>query len=920
MPRDIIVTFEDGSEHVYRNAPDNISQEAAMQKAQADFGDKKVSGVAMGGAPAAPEDAAGVKEGKRIKPFEQDILDYYKKIQSGDREFSEASLREIADRYGVRIGNIEDIARVYKERGALNPQPVYESVDPNVYFSEQPEPATPSDVIRTGGAGEKWLNRARAGASGALFKWNDEIEAALRAPFSDDDYGYIKNQINDQYSQYASENPGEALGLEIGAGIGASFIPIYGQVGRGAQALTRLDRLGSIVARSAGVGGLTGLVTGAGNAENISDMPAEMLQQGLYGTLTGGAFGKASELIGRGYLRGRDWLARKLGQLSEAATPEERKAVQIITERAAAAGSTPERAVAATRAAQRNGVPVSIATSSDEGAELAQDVMAVRSQGRRELFDTIVEQQQGAPERVREKLQEAFPDSKDYFATEENIIKTLRTNARHLYEEAEKFGGVTDPRILEILKLPGFEKLMKEANDIAALKGYELSDQLAPVMDATGAVVGLKPTGSFIPDVRSLNFIKQALDDQIDALYRAGNTTKAEALKDVRNELLERLDTIVPAFKEARKIYKGDLEVRDALQLGRDAFKGKGPRWQEVMRKWKDMSVGERDALRTGALQALLEPLEDTTTAKNFALGIVKNDNLMRKLKTVMSPAQFNFFEKAMRLESETYRRASSTYGGSRTVPLSQGVKQIDDMIAEGNIGDVANLVFSSPQGRIAALFSWVGKIAPGREFKDKVYTQLSRALSAKSPEELAKVLDMIRRSKAYAQSLIKNENIAAQAAVVGGNVGQRPFHQRQENVPPSAKVQTGPTEEEILSSAEATKDVPYTVEGAPVGDEEVADDSKDPFNFSAGIMTSGRRTFEGNRLVGGKPNSAHLRGAGIDYVPVGNMSMDKLEDEARRFFGPGAFVLNEGDHVHVTVPGFTNVPSYGKLGTKGAK
>ena len=63
--------------------------------------------------------------------------------------------------------------------------------------------------------------------------------------------------------------------------------------------------------------------------------------------------------------------------------------------------------------------------------------------------------------------------------------------------------------------------------------------------------------------------------------------------------------------------------------------------------------------------------------------------------------------------------------------------------------------------------------------------------------------------------------------------------------------------------------------------------------------VTSGQRTPEHNREVGGVPNSRHLTGNARDLVPPPGMTMAQLEAEARRRV-PGAKVLNEGDHVHI--------------------
>lgn len=85
------------------------------------------------------------------------------------------------------------------------------------------------------------------------------------------------------------------------------------------------------------------------------------------------------------------------------------------------------------------------------------------------------------------------------------------------------------------------------------------------------------------------------------------------------------------------------------------------------------------------------------------------------------------------------------------------------------------------------------------------------------------------------------------------------------------------------------------------------------PANF-----TSGRRTEYGNRLVGGVPNSAHLRGDAADFTPRPGQSMAQLEAELRRRF-PGARVINEGNHVHVQQQGW-GVPYHGRRGTTGLR
>lgn len=83
--------------------------------------------------------------------------------------------------------------------------------------------------------------------------------------------------------------------------------------------------------------------------------------------------------------------------------------------------------------------------------------------------------------------------------------------------------------------------------------------------------------------------------------------------------------------------------------------------------------------------------------------------------------------------------------------------------------------------------------------------------------------------------------------------------------------------------------------------------------------MTSGRRTVEGNRLVGGVDNSAHLGPGAADYW--GPNLQATLADVQKLPGLKRAFIHNagSGSHVHAEGEGW-NTPYFGKRGTTGLR
>jgi hypothetical protein len=164
--------------------------------------------------------------------------------------------------------------------------------------------------------------------------FGEEIEAGIRAPFSNEDYTTIRDRLRAQQAQFGKDYPLTQTGLELAGGLA---LPL-GAVGLGAKGLmTGGSALGTI-GRGAIAGGTSGAVTGAGTAKEMSDIPMSAASSGLLGAGVGGVAPSAINLTGRtvravadslGLTNANKYASRKLAEKLEQdnLTPDDAQAI-----------------------------------------------------------------------------------------------------------------------------------------------------------------------------------------------------------------------------------------------------------------------------------------------------------------------------------------------------------------------------------------------------------------------------------------------------------------------------------------------------------------------------------------------------------------------------------------------------------------
>jgi hypothetical protein len=573
--------------------------------------------------------------------------------------------------------------------------------------------------------------------------WGDEAEAWVRSKLGDKPYEQALQQIRQEYAQYARENPGTAMGVEFAGGmapaVGMMFIP-------GAQpaAVAQAQRsTAGALGRLAALGGATGAVSGAGSATE-----GERGTGAVVGGTLGTGLGLGVPIAIRGTKGAAQWLRDRLAP-TEATIAS--RAGEKMTEAMRASDLTPQQIEQMMAKDRSMDVPSTVANVDGAMADLAEAVAQRTGKGTRKVEKTLTQQKTGARERTYQQVSKGLQPG-DYYADEAKLVQDLRNKAGSMYDEAYAWGDVDDPKIMRALGRPELQSAYKTARDIA-----EAQKSLAIIRGEDPSKFDLpeiyKPTGKFtdsgaevleltkLPDVRTLDFMKRALDAQIKAGYASDNAAvkaNTSTLKEIRNELRDTLKQNVPPYKKALSEYGGDMEVIDAMRAGMSDF-GKLDS-EQVIKLVSGMGNAEKEAFRTGVARSLYGTIMDPSTNFNAANRIINSPETTAKLQPLFDdPAHFRLFKAALEREAQLFQQSNKILGGSQTAKRQAMAEELDEGTGVGQAmvqGAFGN--FSGALSGLATRFANRATITP------QVADKLADMLMAKNPAEVASVVKFL--------------------------------------------------------------------------------------------------------------------------------------------------------------------------------
>jgi hypothetical protein len=669
--------------------------------------------------------------------------------------------------------------------------------------ADEPEEFAYGGPVRMQEGGELSLaNIGRAIGQGAGFGFGDEATARVRAKMEGRPYEEVLAEERAKYEAFVKKNPLTALGTELVSGAiptAAALLVPGGQpasVVGGARMAQAAKRIADVLpqfakgqtAKTAGVGLGTGALSGAGSSVE-GERGSGAVSGGVTGAVAGPVFAKGVDLVGRGAQGAKNVFRPSQQVVDERAT---QKVLQAMGRDEMSTSDVLNKMVDD----QIMGVRPMLMDVSPSMQSLGEAVVTLPGQGRKILGKELEERLEQGRDVVGQRVSQTIAKGKDFTASEESLMGSLRANANTLYDKAYAHGSVDDTRILKVLEDDTFKSAFREAQRIAnkearaaELRGEDASRFRLQDIYETDKDGNLVSVGK-IPDVRTLDYIKRGIDALIDKGYKGEGMSKAEAnaLKDLRKAYISVIDENVPEYAAARAKYAGDMEVLDALRLGKDDYLKPALLPEQAKKLVAGMSDAEKDALRTGVAQSVLSKIMEAPQQVNAAQRVIGAPATRKRLEALFdTPEEYKIFEAALQREAQLFRNAQDTIRNSRTTNRREA---LDDLKRSVNVLDVAGEAIDMASGGPGTIMSRTLKYLQSRATIDeKTAAEVAKMLKASSPQEIGQVLDRLEGSAA--QFATQQQRAATRGKIISGAVGAA----APEDQPALAPVESNPEE-----------------------------------------------------------------------------------------------------------------------------
>ena len=474
-------------------------------------------------------------------------------------------------------------------------------------------------------------------------------------------------------SEYSQENPLRSAAYQVGG----AMVPAL---------VTRRPGPSSMLGQM-GLAGLAGATAGIGESEAELFSPETGKE-----ALTGSGIAMASVPVakGLGLLAGKTYRTAVSAMFDNPQRMGVDQSRAMIREALSADAGGVDEAIK--MILDKAGKPYTLADIGPNSRAYLDAVNQLPGPGKQVAKTFLEDRDKGLLKRLTSDMQVAF-GSKAAFFDEFNALKDARSAI------GGKLYGAALPRPIEItseftdlLQRPS----MKQAYDRAVVLAQEQGVKLPKVQinPDTGKLVTDKGLPVTNIDTTLMHYMKMGLDDLVytgKSPTSGIGSTQLGAIKQTRGAFLDLLDNANPAYKRARDYWSSDTSVLKAMDEGRSIFSKKPADLDELLNDVLTMSKSEKNAVRLGTMQSLLDRLGGAQTTDtmvsavgNPAMDILKNPKNVRIIRATFDSDEagknaYNKFMSNLMSEVEMKTTSKVVLQGSQTAGRTEAIRAIKE-------------------------------------------------------------------------------------------------------------------------------------------------------------------------------------------------------------------------------------------------
>lgn len=513
---------------------------------------------------------------------------------------------------------------------------------------------------------------------GVTFQFWDEMEGYVKSLLDDDvSYEVARDEVRKKMAEYASQNPGAAITLELAGAVAPTLLSVFGGPAAMAASIKNIFTIGRSIFKTGAKGStksiakqanIAGSYTGAYMVGSSEDpfTPLDTLKDFGTGYLFGAPIGGIGGIASAYGSSLTAWLSQfaKMNKVDKAVRAELQKLVQ-------ASGKTEEEIILA----------VSKGEIISENATLNNLIKQMAS-GKGKAQTALEEVARTRPGDTRKELLDAMQVALGRGKSDESLIKSYTLSQKEIWKQEKKLYD-------NVFKAKGgnpeVSKEMAQQMDDAVKSMPEMFEHLNTVYRTRQGnllpLFGKRANGEIRmirqPTLQDAEIMRRALDQATRRAYREGAGDIGENLGKMEDDLRTLIDNYGRYGKELKVVREVASQVRRAregYEYGTGILTGKWDNKPEVVQAWIEKhgsTPGVMDSLRVGLTQALKNQ-DKYTKIKEMA----KSDSHLFQIVKMIMPK--DKLDDIMQLAGVASQAATS----STAIPGSAGSQTFDKFMA----------------------------------------------------------------------------------------------------------------------------------------------------------------------------------------------------------------------------------------------